>query len=180
MGKEIEFKKVALGGYDPNEVDAYIAKITAKLAAKNNLEVEKSPEIPSDFIEQFNSIQGELRSYKEIEITLREALEAAHKATIDIQEVVDSEARKILYDANTNADKIVSQALEQSISALNYIKKMRTDARVFQKRFKILIDAQNDFADMNLWDEVLAPIEPYEVIEISNIKDMLKSKDERK
>ncbi len=173
------FTKVTLGGYDPQEVDAYIKTLEQKIATNSAPKIEKKTEVPTDFLEQFENIQGELKGYKEIELTLREALEAAHKATIDIQEVVDKEARQILFEANKNADQIIQQSLQQSIAALNYIKKMRTDARVFQKRFKILIDAQNEFSDSNLWDEVLAPIDPYEVIEITKITDIIKNEDER-
>ncbi|GBU10449.1 hypothetical protein AwErysi_00650 [Erysipelotrichaceae bacterium] len=177
MKPDKEFTKLAIGGYDPEEVDPYIQKLEKLLSVEAKVQPSR-PEIPKDFLQEFQSIQGELKGYKEIEMTLRDALEAAHKATLDIQEVVDQEARHILYEANKNADDIIQQALEQSISALNYIKKMRVDARVFQKRFKILLAAQNEFSDTNLWDEVLAPIEPYDVIKINTIDDILNDVDE--
>ena len=173
MDNENKFSKLPHGGYNPKEVDSYIQQLELEIQNYKLKSVDTSSlEVPMDFVQSFEAMQKELDNYHEIEDKLKEALQATHAATENIQQVVETEARKILYEANTNADEIVSQALEQSIIALNYIKKMRVDAKIFQKRFEILIQAQQDFATNNLWEEIFAPIEPYEFIDIESIKDI--------
>lgn len=170
------FKTVDGEGYDPYEVDAYIAELQNALliAKQNNIEQQNNANPSAEFLREFEIMKVELKSYKDIENKLKDALRAAHKATENIQQIVENESRRILFEANKNADEIIGEALEQSIIALKYIKKMRTDARVFQKRFEVFVAAQNQFIDNNIWNEILAPIENYEFIDINSIDDIKK------
>jgi len=166
-GKKL-FTTVSRDGYDREEVEAYIALLQAKLAKYKDVDVEAS----ADLLIEHETMKTELASYREIEGKLKEALHAAHKATENIQQIVENESRRILFEANKNADDIIAEALDQSMTSLNYIKKMRTDARVFQKRFEVFIAAQNEFIDETIWDEILAPIDAYEFMNIKSIEDI--------
>lgn len=169
-----EFTKVSTEGYNAEEVDAYIAKLRAELTRVKQEHKYAQANMSKEFWKEYESMKAELASYHEIETKLKEALRAAHKATENIQQIVENESRRILYEANKNADEIISEALDQSMSSLKYIKKMRTDARVFQKRFEVFVAAQNDFIDETIWDEILAPIDPYEFMNIRSIDDIKK------
>jgi len=162
------FTTVFGNGYDQDEVDSYIVSLQAELAKYKYAKTDVS----ADFLAEHETMKSELESYREIEGKLKEALHAAHKATENIQQIVENESRRILFEANKNADDIISEALDQSMTSLNYIKKMRTDARVFQKRFEVFIAAQNEFIDETIWDEILAPIDGYEFMNIKSIDDI--------
>jgi|GEM_PF-2924262 len=169
------FTRVQTDGYDALEVDKYIQELQAELAMEKEKNSQTSQkEIPDNFLHEFEAMQKELKSYREIETKLKEALRATHKATENIQQIVENESRRILFEANKNADEIIAEALEQSIIALRYIKKMRTDARVFQKRFEVFISAQHQFIDASIWNEILAPIDSYEFLDINTIDDIKK------
>lgn len=180
--KANRFTLISSGGYNPAEVDAHIDKLEQDLRLLQELHdgSHKHAEIPEEFVIQYSKMQEELQNYQVLESKLKEALEAAHRATLELQEIVDLEARKILHNANQNADLIVNQALMQSQNALAYIKKMRTDTKVFQKRLEILMEAQNEFTDEHVWDEILAPIERYKIIEIQSLNDISNDSDENK
>ena len=168
------FTIVGDNGYDADEVNRYIADLEAKLVEAQVKTPSDNDTLTEDFLKEFESMKLELASYREIETKLKEALRAAHKATENIQRIVENESRRILYEANKNADEIIIDALEQSMLALKYIKKMRTDARVFQKRFEVFVAAQNQFIDHTIWNEILAPINAYEFIDIHSIDDIKK------
>lgn len=177
-----KFTIVNNDGYKKEEVDAYVRRLEEQIVQLNDgkKSTVKSEEtnVSSDFIAQYQSMKMELDGYREIELKLKEALEAAHTATEKIQEIVETESRRILYEANKNADEIIEKALNESIIALKYIKKMRVDAKVFQKRFEVLVSAQKDFVNQNIWDEILAPIDPYEFVDIKSISDIKNNDDE--
>jgi len=166
-GKKL-FSTIPSEGYDPSEVESYIAMLQSELTKYK----AANAGVSADFLEEYDTMRTELASYREIEGKLKEALRAAHKATENIQQIVENESRRILFEANKNADDIIAQALDQSMTSLKYIKKMRTDARVFQKRFEVFIAAQNEFIDETIWDEILAPIDPYEFMNIKSIEDI--------
>jgi cell division septum initiation protein DivIVA len=162
------FTTVSSDGYDKNEVESYIARLQSELIKYK----DAMSDVPPDFLAEHETMRTELASYREIEGKLKEALQAAHKATENIQQIVENESRRILFEANKNADDIIAAALDQSITSLKYIKKMRMDARVFQKRFEVFIAAQNEFIDETIWDEILAPIDAYEFMNITSIEDI--------
>lgn len=167
------FTKTETEGYNPQEVDKYIQQLKAELEnEKQKHQAVPEKEFSSDFLHEFETMKEELNSYREIETKLKDALRAAHKATENIQQIVENESRRILFEANKNADEIIAEALDQSITALRYIKKMRTDARVFQKRFEVFVAAQSQFTDNSIWNEILAPIDSYEFIDINTIDDI--------
>ena len=176
MSSERKTFTAVSNGYDPKEVEQYIAELERQV--NGQYKTIETKDVPLDLISKLKNLEEEVEGYREIEISLKNALEATHIATKKIQVVVEEEARKILFEANENADYIINEALNQSISALDYIKKMRTDARVFQKRFQILVDEQNKMSQTMIWDEILAPIDKYNIVEIHSIEDIIKNNKE--
>lgn len=170
--KKKKLTEITPNAYSKNEVDAYVDELIHQISKFKKEAQPSRAENSEVLIKEFEKLQTELDEYKEIEASLKNALTAAHEATKKIQEVVEAESREILYNANKNADLIVSQALEQSIQALDYIKQMRTDARVFQERLKILVDEQDKLTEKTIWKEVLAPIEAYDLVDIRSIDDI--------
>lgn len=177
MSNEKKVFTTVANGYNPDEVDLYVAELERQMSSQS--QIVETLDIPVELLARLQDLEEEVERYREIEISLKNALEATHIATKRIQAVVEDEARKILFEANQNADFIVNEALAQSISALDYIKKMRTDARVFQKRFQILVDEQNKMSKELIWNEVLAPIDKYNVVELHSIEDILQNNEEK-
>ena len=127
-----EFKKYRGKGYDPTEVEGFLALLAEELAHR---------------IAQSDKLERENRYYRQrVEETehrehqLQQTLLRAQKVSDDITANARREAELMVKEAEIAADKIVQQAIEQSTRFEAKITDLRTARRELQLKFKNTLD----------------------------------------
>lgn len=100
--------KVVLRGYDPNEVNSFLAQVSRELEdlVRENKQLD----------EELRRRDEALREYRQNESRLREALVSAGRMTEEIKESARKEAELIRAEAELHADKIVASSRERVVS----------------------------------------------------------------
>ncbi len=100
--------KVVLRGYDPNEVNGFLAQVSREL--------EDLVRANKQLDEELRRRDEALREYRQNESRLREALVSAGRMTEEIKESARKEAELIRAEAELHADKIVASSRERVVS----------------------------------------------------------------
>lgn len=96
-----KFSKKTLNGYDPDEVDDFLDELT-----KDYTELyRKANESDS----KIDSLESELKNYKNLEDTLQKTLVMAQSASDEVKKNAKEQADKIIADAEKQAKESVSE-----------------------------------------------------------------------
>jgi cell division initiation protein len=132
-------------GYDPTEVEGFLALLAEELAAR---------------IGQSEKLERENRYYRQRleetehrEHSLQQTLLRAQKVSDDITANARREAELMVKEAELAADKIVQQAIEQAARFEAKIGDLRTSRRELQLKFKNTLDLFQRILEAEMEDE---------------------------
>ncbi len=132
-------------GYDPREVEGYLAMVAEELATRL---------AQVDRLERENKyFRQRLDEADEREHQLQQTLLRAQKVSEDITAAARREAELLVKEAELTADKVVQQALEQSTRFELKIQELRTMRRELQLKFRNTLDLFQSILDAEMEDE---------------------------
>jgi cell division initiation protein len=131
-------------GYDEDEVDDFLEKIIQDYEGmiRQNRDLES----------QVESITEKLLHFTNIEESLGKAIIVAQETAEEVKNNARKESQLILKEAEKNADRIVSEALNKSRKIANEVEEVQRYAAIFRARFRSLIQAQLEMLESGDWD----------------------------
>ena len=97
--------------------------------------------------EIIESLQKELKHYKDIESTLNRAILVAEESTSNIKKAAYDESKVIIEDARRNATKVINNALSKAERIESEAETLRRKVVVYKRRFRSLVEDQLDEID---------------------------------
>jgi cell division initiation protein len=137
-------------GYDPTEVENFLALVAEDLASKS-AELDKA-ERENRYYRQ------RLEETEQREHQLQQTLLRAQKVSDEITANARREAELTVKEAEIAADKMVQQAIEQSTRIESKIAEMRTMRRELQMKFRNTLDLFQRILEADLEEERTATV----------------------
>jgi cell division initiation protein len=135
----VEKFRVGLSGYNKEDVNKFVADVTAEYESLLNKLKESD--------EKVQSLEAELVHYKQLESSLNRAIMLAEETTNNIRKSAYDESRVIVDDAKKNASRIVNSALLRAESLERDNESLRRKVASYKKRFKDLLEENLDELD---------------------------------
>ncbi|HEV7517899.1 MAG TPA: DivIVA domain-containing protein [Thermoanaerobaculia bacterium] len=132
-------------GYDPTEVENFLALVAEDLAAKST-DLDKA-ERENRYYRQ------RLEETEQREHQLQQTLLRAQKVSDEITANARREAELMVKEAEIAADKMVQQAVEQSTRVESKIAELRTMRRELQMKFRNTLDLFQRILEAELEEE---------------------------
>ncbi|MDE6284872.1 MAG: DivIVA domain-containing protein [Bacilli bacterium] len=130
---------ISIQGYKKEEVNEFVAEVTKEYES-----MLKKLKASCDVIE---SLQKELKHYKNMESTLNRAILIAEESTSNIKKVAFDESKVIIDDAKRNATKVINNALAKAERIESEAESLRRRIAVYKRRFRALVEEQLDEAE---------------------------------
>lgn len=130
---------ISIQGYKKEEVNEFVQEVTKEYES-----MLKKLKQSCDCIE---SLQKELRYYKNLESTLNRAILIAEESTSNIKKVAFDESKVIIEDAKRNATKVINNALAKAEKIESEAESLRRRIAVYKRRFRALVEEQLDEAE---------------------------------
>ncbi len=129
----------SIQGYKKEEVNDFVKEVTTEYESmlkklKNSCEI-------------IESLQKELKHYKDIESTLNRAILVAEESTSNIKKAAYDESKVIIEDARRNATKVINNALSKAERIESEAETLRRKVVVYKRRFRSLVEDQLDEID---------------------------------
>lgn len=129
----------SIQGYKKEEVNDFVKEVTTEYESmlkklKNSCEI-------------IESLQKELKHYKDIESTLNRAILVAEESTSNIKKAAYDESKVIIEDARRNATKVINNALSKAERIESEAEALRRKIVVYKRRFRSLVEDQLDEID---------------------------------
>ena len=134
-------------GYDEDEVNEFLDQIIQ--------EYGKVIQEKKDLESKVSDLMNRLGHFSNIEETLTKSIVVAQDAAEELKRNAQKEAKLIVKEAEKNADRIVSESLAKARKITVEIEELKKQSKVFQTRFKMLIEAQLDLLNNNDWDQLM-------------------------
>lgn len=151
--KNISFRKANLGGYRPEDVEAFIDDVVA------TLEQHKKDKI--ELVKKLDILAKRIEEYRRDEENVRGALINAQKVMDATKKEANEQAEKIVNDAKVKAQDIVVKANSSVVEQKNNYLKLQADAVVLREQL------------LEIYKNHIALIE-----ELPNVDDIAKKKSE--
>lgn len=135
-----DFKQRWLGGFDMDEVDAFLKTVAVEFEALVNENAELSARV--------KSIEGELNEFRQKRQLLEDALLSAQKIIDDMRANAKKEAELILKGAEMQADQWVAAANTQVIEIKREISELEMLRKEYELRFRALVESHLELLDM--------------------------------
>jgi cell division initiation protein len=133
-----EFGK-SIRGYNKEEVDEFLDRLLQSY--------EKIYKENRDLKEQIELLEDKMKSYKEIEATLKNTLVLAEKTAEDVRINAQKEREAVLKQASLQGDKILQRA-EQKYNLINsQNEELRRQFYLYKTRFKNFLQSQLEYLD---------------------------------
>lgn len=148
----------ALRGYDPEEVNAYLDGVIAKvekmvgeLKEKQKEVITKQKEIDekNQMIAHLSKVQKEnvelkakLAQYQRTEETFNRAILMAQKTSDQMRMAAHNESEVILEDAKKNANRIVNEALLKAEKTTEEADRLRRNVTIYKRRLTNIVESQ--------------------------------------
>ena len=153
-----EFRN-ALRGYSPEQVDDFLDEVADEFERlfKENI----------DLSEKFEAASARVRAYADMERTLQNTMVAAQTSADDIRSRAQGEASRLIADAESKAQTIVSAALGEKQRSVSEHARLKTSEDEFRARFRDMLEAYlAGVASSGAYDQepaVVVPPAPAEV-----------------
>lgn len=145
-----EFSK-SFRGYNEDEVNEFLDQIIKDMEIiirdKQALETKVS------------ELDYKLDKFAHIEDSLNRSIVIAQETSEDIKRNAQMEAKLIVKEAEKNADRIISEAIQKSSKMTLELDDLKKQALVFKQRLKLLVEAQLDMLSNDDWENILG-LEP--------------------
>ncbi|MDF2556249.1 MAG: septum formation initiator [Bacillales bacterium] len=141
-----EFSK-SFRGYNEDEVNEFLDQIIKDMEIiirdKQNLETKVT------------ELEYKLDKFNHIEDSLNRSIVIAQETSEDIKRNAQMEAKLIVKEAEKNADRIISEAIQKSSKMTLELDDLKKQALVFKQRLKLLVEAQLDMLSNDDWENIL-------------------------
>jgi cell division initiation protein len=125
-----EFRN-ALRGYSPEEVDDFLDEVADEFERlfKENI----------DLSEKLEAASARVRAYADMERTLQNTMVAAQTSADDIRSRAEAEASRMVADAESKSQEIVSSALEDKQRSQLELARLKDAEEDFRARFRAML-----------------------------------------
>ncbi len=151
--KNISFRKANLGGYRPEDVEAFIDDVVATLEQNKKDKIE--------LVKKLDILAKRIEEYRRDEENVRGALINAQKVMDATKKEANEQAEKIINDAKIKAQDIIVKANSAVVEQKNNFLKLQADSVVLREQL------------LEIYKNHLALIE-----ELPTVDDMAKNKSE--
>ncbi|MGN0442507.1 MAG: DivIVA domain-containing protein [Acutalibacteraceae bacterium] len=151
--KNISFRKANLGGYRPEDVEAFIDDVVATLEQNKKDKIE--------LVKKLDILAKRIEEYRRDEENVRGALINAQKVMDATKKEASEQAEKIINDAKIKAQDIIVKANSAVVEQKNNFLKLQADSVVLREQL------------LEIYKNHLALIE-----ELPTVDDMAKNKSE--
>lgn len=151
--KNISFRKANLGGYRPEDVEAFIDDVVATLEQNKKDKIE--------LVKKLDILAKRIEEYRRDEENVRGALINAQKVMDATKKEASEQAEKIINDAKIKAQDIIVKANSAVVEQKNNFLKLQADSVVLREQL------------LEIYKNHLALIE-----ELPTVDDMAKNKTE--
>jgi cell division initiation protein len=126
-----EFRN-SLRGYSPEEVDDFLDEVADEFERlfKENIDLSEKLEAASERV----------RAYADMERTLQNTMVAAQKSADDIGARAEAEAARLVGEAESKAQEIVSAALGEKQRSITEHARLRSAEEEFRNRFRHMLE----------------------------------------
>lgn len=141
-----EFTK-AFRGYSEDEVNDFLDQVIKdyEILIKEKLELE----------ERLKKAEATIQNYEKMEDTLQSAILLAQETAEETRSSAHNEAKLIVKEAEKNANRIVSDALQKARKATADMDDLKKQSIVFRRRLQILVETQLEMLKQGEWEQHL-------------------------
>ena len=135
-----------LRGYDPEEVNAFLDQVIARVELMVSDIEKKDKEIKELKVKLagIDEMQEKLGQYERMEDTLNRAILMAQKSSDQMKLSAHRESELLLEDAKSNASRTVNEALMRAEKIENESITLKRNVNIFKRRLKDIIESQLD------------------------------------
>ena len=135
-----------LRGYDPEEVNAFLDQIIARVELMVSDIEKKDKEIKElkTKIAGISDMQEKLGQYERMEDTLNRAILMAQKSSDQMKLSAHRESELMIEDAKSNASRIVNEALLRAEKIENESITLKRNINIYKRRLKDIVETQLD------------------------------------
>ncbi len=126
--KNISFRRANLGGYRPEDVEAFIEEVVATLEQNKNDKI--------DLVKKLDILAKRIEEYRRDEESVKGALLNAQKVMEATKREAQQEADKIINDAQAQAQDIIVKANASVVEQKNSYMKLQADAVVLRDQLR--------------------------------------------
>lgn len=132
-------------GYNEDEVDDFLERIIQDYEGliRTNKQLE----------EDMMRVNEKLAHYDSLEDSLSKSILVAQETAEEVKSNARKEAQLIIREAEKNADRIVSEALNKARKMALEMEELQKQASVFRARFRSLVQSQLEMMDAGDWEE---------------------------
>ena len=131
--------KTAIKGYNIEEVNAFVNKVTGEYEAL--LEKLKASD------EENKKLKTDLEKYENIEGSFKKALLIADETNRNLRKLTTDESSQILEDAKKNASRIVNDALIKADKIEAEAENLKRNVEMYKRRIKQMLTEQLQIVD---------------------------------
>ncbi len=133
-----------LRGYDPDEVNAFLDQVIARVEVMVSDISKKDAEIKElkAKLSEVNPMMEKLEQYERMEDTLNRAILMAQKTSDQLKVSAHRESDIMLEDAKNNASRIVNEALMRAEKIENDAITLKRNVNIFKRRLKGIVESQ--------------------------------------
>jgi len=133
------FRKKSLGGYDPEEVHAFLEQVAA--------EMEKQVRARNDFNERLKITEERVNYYKLIEKTLQDSVVTMQKTVEEAKQNAEKEAELLIAEAKVQANRESERIRSQADELRAEIENLKTMRNHYFIRIRSLIRGQEELLE---------------------------------
>ena len=130
---------VTSNGYDVNEVNGFVNKVTNEY--ENMLNKLKARD------QELTELRTKLKHFEDIETTLNKAMLIAEDSSNQMKRVAREEAELIIDEAKKNASHIVNDALIKAEKTEMEADSLRRSLKIYKARIKQVVEEQLNMVD---------------------------------
>lgn len=133
-----------LRGYDPEEVNAFLDQVIARVEVMVEDINKKDAEIKAlkTKLAGIDQMEEKLAGYERMEDTLNRAILMAQKTSDQLKLSAHRESELMVEDAKTNASRIVNEALLRAEKIENDAITLKRNVNIFKRRLKDIVESQ--------------------------------------
>ena len=135
-----------LRGYDPEEVNAFLDQVIARVELMVSDIEKKDKEIKELKVKLagIDEMQEKLGQYERMEDTLNRAILMAQKSSDQMKLSAHRESELMIEDAKSNASRIVNEALLRAEKIENESITLKRNINIYKRRLKDIVETQLD------------------------------------
>ncbi|SEK30907.1 cell division initiation protein [Carnobacterium iners] len=143
--------RVKMRGYDQDEVNDYLDQIIKdyEMVLKENRELEKNLKFSEEKVTHYNNLQD----------ALNKSIIVAQDAADRLKENSIKEAELIGLEAETNANRLLDEAVDKAKKIATETDELRKQSKIFKQRLQLMLESQLEMVKNEEWEDILKPLQ---------------------